>query len=66
MAQLVKFLTLGLGSGCDLKIVGLSPESGSALSGESPWDSPYLCPLFSLSKKKKNKKQKVFNINYPH
>ena len=40
MAQLVERLTLDFGSGQDLRVVRSSPMSGSALSGESAWDSP--------------------------
>ena len=34
-AQLVEYQTLGFSSGCDLRVVGSSPQLGSALSGES-------------------------------
>lgn len=44
MAQSTEHLTLGFCSGHALRIVGLSPESGSALSIESPWDSPFATP----------------------
>ena len=47
MAQSVKHLTLGFGSGHGLVVVGLSPESGSVLTVESTSDS------FSLSLSKK-------------
>ena len=39
MAQFVKHVTLGFGSGHDLRVVRLSPMSGSMLSVESTWDS---------------------------
>ena len=35
MAQSVEHLTLGFGSGHDLRVVGSSPELGSALSAGS-------------------------------
>ena len=35
VAQLVKHLTLGFSSGCDLKVMRLGPMSGSTLSVES-------------------------------
>ena len=35
MAHSVKHSTLGFGSGCDLRVLGLSPTLGSALSRES-------------------------------
>ena len=35
VAQLAKHSTLGFGSGCDLRVVGSSPASGSMLSTES-------------------------------
>jgi len=35
VAQSVKHLTLDLGSGHDLRVMGSSPASGSALDGES-------------------------------
>lgn len=35
MAQLVKGPSLGFGLGHDLRVIGLSPASGSVLSGES-------------------------------
>jgi len=39
LAQSVKRLTLGFGSGHDLRVVGLSLTMGSVLSGESAEDS---------------------------
>ena len=39
MAQSVKRLTLGFGSGHDLRAVRSSPTSGSALDTEPAWDS---------------------------
>ena len=53
-AQLVKCLTLDFGSGHDLRVLGLSPVLGSALSGDSARDSlplPLPLPLFMLSLK---------------
>ena len=46
VAQSVKYWTLGLGSGCDLRVVGSSLALGSVLSGESACDSLSLalCP----------------------
>lgn len=44
VAQLVKCQTLGFSLGHTLRVVGLSPVSGSILSAESAWDSL----LFSL------------------
>ena len=41
--------TLDFGSGLDLGIMGLSPMSGSMLSGESAWDSLSLFLPLSLS-----------------
>ena len=50
-AQSVKPLTLDLGSGQDLRVMGLSPASGSALSTESAYPSPSaLSPILFLSK----------------
>ena len=45
VAQWVKCLTLGLGSGHDLRVVGSSPTLGSVLSGESACNSFPACPL---------------------
>jgi len=56
VAQLVECPTLGFGWGHDLRVVGLRPKSGAALSGESARDSlspsrsaspptPHLCSL---------------------
>ena len=44
VAQSVKCPTLDFSSGHDLRVVGLSPASGSKLSGESAWDSLPLPP----------------------
>jgi len=65
--QSVKCLTLGFGSGHDLRVMGSSPESGYALSGEpaslSPSALPPTCALSLsqinkiLGKKKKKKKE---------
>jgi len=46
VAQLVGHLTVGIGSGHDLRVMGWSPASGSALSSESAEDSLSLslCP----------------------
>ena len=46
MAQSVKHLTLGIGSGPDLAVVRSSPELGFLLSMEPAWDS--LSPSLSL------------------
>ena len=43
VAQLAEHLTLDLGSGHDLRVVGLSPVSGSTLSAE------ILCPSTLLT-----------------
>ena len=43
---MVECLTLDFACGRDLRVVGLSPASGSMLSGESSWDS--LSPSASL------------------
>ena len=55
VAQLVKRLTLGFGSGPDLRVVRWSPALGSALSaiclGFSPLLALYLPIIFSLSNK---------------
>ena len=40
MAQFVKRLTLGFGSGCDLRVRRLSPVSGPVLSEEFEVFSP--------------------------
>ena len=58
MAQAFEGLTLDLSLGCDLRVVGWSPMSGSALGGESAWDSlsPSPCtppPALSLPNKQK-------------
>ena len=37
MVQLVEHLTIGFGSGHDLRVLGWSPRSGSMLGGESAW-----------------------------
>ena len=39
VAQSVEYPTLDFGSGHDLRVVGLSPTSVSALSMEIAWDS---------------------------
>ena len=39
VAQLIGHLTLDFSSGCDLRVMGWSPMSGSAFCGESAWDS---------------------------
>ena len=54
MAQSVKYLPLGFGSDHDLKVMGLSPTLGSALTTAEPaWNSlspsPSAPPLFTLS-----------------
>ena len=49
VVQLVERLTLDFGSGHDPRVTGLSPNLGSVLSVEPPWDflslslSPSLC-----------------------
>ena len=52
VAQSVECLTLGFGLGHDLRVMGLSPESGSVLGGESAWHSVPLplppSPLINL------------------
>ena len=45
MAQLVKRLTLGFGSGCDLRAVGSNPLLGSMLSTESAKEFLSVAPL---------------------
>ena len=46
MAQLGKHLTLGFGSGHDLRVARSSPTLGSVLSEVSAWDSlPLPLPL---------------------
>lgn len=64
VAQLVKHPTLDFGSGHDLRVLRLSPVSGSALNGEPGWDSlsPYAPPCF-LSLKKKKKKLMKWKMN---
>ena len=51
--QLAEQLTLCFSSGCDLRVLGLSPASNSALSTESAWNSFSLSlwdsPLLSLA-----------------
>ena len=57
VAQSIKPLTLGIGTGHDLRVIGLSPKgstvSGSMLSMESSCLSPFApsptCALSSLS-----------------
>ena len=51
VTQLVKWLTLGFGSGPDLRVMRSSPESDSALCVESAWDflSFSLCHRLPLS-----------------
>ena len=39
VAQLLRYLALGFGSGGDLRVVRLSPGPSSMLSTESIWDS---------------------------
>ena len=53
VAQLVKQQNLDFSLGCDLKVLGSSPMSGSVLSGESAWGFSFLslCPSFPLSLK---------------
>ena len=53
LAQSFTGLTLDFGSGCDLRVVGLNPELGSALDVEPPRGSLSLSlcpnPLLALS-----------------
>ena len=49
VAQLVESPTFDLGSGHDLRVVVLSPTSGSALGMESAWDSFSPSPSFAAS-----------------
>jgi len=44
VAQSFKHPTLDFSPGPDLRVMRSSPELGSALSGESAWDSLSLCP----------------------
>ena len=39
MVWSVKHLTLDFGSGCNLAVMRLNPESGSTLNVEPAWDS---------------------------
>lgn len=48
---MVECPTLDFSSVCDLRVVASSSMSGSALSGESAWDSPSPVPLPTLSNK---------------
>jgi len=58
VAQSVEWPNLGFGSGCDLRVMKLSPALGSVLSTESAWVSlPPSCSL-SLSNKQIFKKKK--------
>ena len=51
MAQLVEHLTLGFGSGHDLRVMELNPTWGSVLSGESVGEFLSLSLCLSLSLK---------------
>ena len=70
MARTVKHLTLGFGSGHDLRVVGSSHTLGSALSVESAGDFltpslplPWLAHMLSLSINKYNlEKKKSFDL----
>ena len=44
VAQSVGHPTPGFALGQDLRVMGLSPTSGSVLSSKSAWDSLSLCP----------------------
>ena len=44
--QSIRHLTLGFISGCDLRVMGSSPMSGSTLSSESAYPSPSTPPPF--------------------
>ena len=60
MAQLVECLTLGFGTGYDLRVVRSSSVMGSVLGMESAWGSLYPSPsapshlhaLFQINKQK--------------
>ena len=68
VAQSVECPTLGFGSGHDLRVVRLSPASGSALSGESVCDSlspsplPYPPLLHSLLRARARAHSKINNF----
>jgi len=53
VAHLAQQLTLGFGSGCDLRVLGSSPVLASVLGMESAWNSlspsPSALPLCTLS-----------------
>ena len=52
VAELVKWPTLNFSSGHDLRVLGLSPMSGSTFNGESAWYSLFLSlplPILLLS-----------------
>ena len=81
MAQSVEHLTLGFGSGHDLRVLGSSSTSGSRLSTVSvplplllptlllsPFASSYLSisVSLSLSQIKKQKKRGVYEVNKPN
>ena len=65
MAQLVKHPSLDFGSGHDLRVLGLSPASGSTLRGESEDSFSLSLPLsptpstFSQIDKSKKKEKTV-------
>jgi len=63
VAQLVKCPTLDFSSGHDLRVVGSSPTSDSALGVELDWDSfsplPLPLPTYALFLFKKKKKATV-------
>ena len=51
-AQSAKHLTLGFGSGCDLRVLRLSPVSDSTLNAESefPFPFPFARPTSQINK----------------
>ena len=69
MAQSLKHLTLGFGSGHDLTVCGFEPRIGlHANSAEPAWDSLSLCPspacsFVFLSLNIKKKKQKKLGLD---
>lgn len=64
-AQLVERIALGFHSGPDLRVMGLSPALGSALTAESAWDSLTLSLSLSLTSKLIFKKKKNQSHGYP-
>ena len=70
MAPSINHPTLGLGSGCDLRVLRSSSAVGSTLSGDclriypSTPLLPSLSPLHAFSKIKKKKLKKNLTIKY--